>query len=65
MLKDGIYEQVINKELNSYLDTTEKVKQVSTIDNAEASKILSKYITDIVEKGLDNILDNGGADEGT
>ena len=60
MLKDGIYEQVINKELNSYLEATEKVKQVSAIDKAEASKILSKYITEIVEKGLDNILDNGG-----
>lgn len=60
MLKDGIYEQVINQELSSYLENTEKVKQVSAIDKAEASKILSKYITEVIEKGLDNIIDNGG-----
>ena len=60
MLKDGIYERVINKELNQLLNETEKVKQVSAIDKAEASKILSKYMTEVVEKGLDNIIDNGG-----
>lgn len=60
MLKDGIYEQVINKELDQLLNETEKIKQVSAIDKAEASKILSKYITEVIEKGLDNIIDNGG-----
>ena len=60
MLKDGIYERVINKELDQLLNETEKVKQVSAIDKAEASKILSKYMTEVVEKGLDNIIDNGG-----
>ncbi len=60
MLKDGLYEQVINQELDRFLSETDKLKQVSAIDKAEASKILSKYITDIIEKGLDNIADNGG-----
>ena len=34
--------------------------KTATIDEAEASKILAKYIAQIVEKGLDNLVDNGG-----
>lgn len=58
MLKAGIYEQVINKKIKDELDLLEE-QQVFTgkIDSAEASKILSKYITGIIEKGMDNLFD--------
>lgn len=61
MLKDGLYEQVINKELVTELDAEkDKLVKKAPIDKAEASQILSKYISLVVEKGLDNLVDNGG-----
>jgi len=60
MLKDGLYEQVINHSLDTELATTDKLSQTAPIDSAEASKVLSKYIAEVVEKGLDNLIDNGG-----
>lgn len=60
MLHDGLYEQVISKELDSELASTDKLSQTAPIDSEEASKILSKYVAEIVEKGLENVKDNGG-----
>jgi len=61
MLKQGLYEQVINKRLRKELDeATYKLSKTMPIDDAEASKILAKYISEIIEKGLNNVKDNGG-----
>ena len=60
MLHDGLYEQIINKSLDTELATTDKLSQTAPIDRAEASKVLAKYVAEIVEKGLDNVKDNGG-----
>ena len=61
MLKNGLYEEVINKGLGEELDSSQdKLIKSAPIDKAEAAKILSKYITQVVERGLDNIVDNGG-----
>lgn len=61
MLHHGLYEQVINHQLTSKLaDIPEARKAVAPIDKAEASKILAQYLADVVQKGLDNVLDNGG-----
>ena len=60
MLHDGLYEQVISKELDSELASTDKLSQTAPIDSAEAPTILSKYVAEIVEKGLENVKDNGG-----
>ena len=60
MLHEGLYEQVINKELDTELSATDKLCQTAPIDSAEAAKVLSKYVAEIVEKGLENVLDNGG-----
>lgn len=61
MLKSGIYEQVINRELGKELDVqTDKLKFTAPMDSAEAPKVLAKYISDVIEKGLDNVKDNGG-----
>lgn len=61
MLKTGLYEQVISTELGEALDAAaDKLSQTSPIDGAEASRVLAKYVSDIIEKGLDNVADNGG-----
>ena len=60
MLHDGLYEQIINKGLETELVATDKLSTTAPIDSAEASKVLAKYIAEVVEKGLDNVVDNGG-----
>lgn len=61
MLHHGLYEQVINNALTSELAEIPKTrKAVALIDKAEASKALAQYLSDVVQKGLDNVLDNGG-----
>ena len=42
------------------LGETDKLTSTAPIDSAEASKVLAKYIAEVVEKGLDNVVDNGG-----
>lgn len=60
MLHNGLYEQIINKDLESELSATDKLSQTAPIDSAEASKVLAKYIAEVVEQGLNNVKDNGG-----
>lgn len=61
MLHNGLYEQVINKGIDSELSATEKLTQAEKIDAAEAAKTLSEYISEVVLRGLENIKDNGGS----
>ncbi len=64
MLHPGLYEQVINNALNRELsEVPEARKSTAPIDTAEASKVLAQYLTDVVQKGLDNVQDNGGGIE--
>jgi superfamily II DNA or RNA helicase len=61
MLKPGIYEQVINKALGQELDAhAERLAKTEQIDTEEASRVLTKYISEVIEKGLENVKDNGG-----
>ena len=61
MLLPGLYEQVINTALNCELvEIPDARKSVAPIDKAEASKVLAQYLADVVQKGLDNVVDNGG-----
>ena len=61
MLKPGLYEQVISKQFGKELDAaSDKLSQTAPIDAAEASRVLAKYVSDIIEKGMDNVADNGG-----
>ena len=61
MLQPGLYEQVINHALNSELSKIpEARKSTAPIDAAEASKVLAQYLTEVVQKGLENVQDNGG-----
>ena len=64
MLQPGLYEQVINNALNSELsEISEARKSTAPIDAAEASKVLTQYLTEVVQKGLENVQDNGGGIE--
>ena len=64
MLHPGLYEQVINNTLNSEPSEVPEVrKSTAPIDAAEASKVLAQYLTDVVQKGLENVQDNGGGIE--
>lgn len=61
MLHPGLYEQVINNQLTSELSSIpEARKAIAPIDKAEASKVLAQYLADVVQRGLDNVVDNGG-----
>ena len=60
MLPTGLYEQIINRALDAELAKTDKLSQTARIDEAEAAKVLAQYVAEIVEKGLDNVKDNGG-----
>ena len=61
LLLPGLYEQVINTALNCELvEIPDARKSVAPIDKAEASKVLAQYLADVVQKGLDNVVDNGG-----
>ena len=56
MLHPGLYEQVINNALNRELsEVPEARKSTAPIDTAEASKVLAQYLTEVVQKGLDNV----------
>ena len=60
MLHSGLYEQIINKAIDTELASTDKLSQTAPIDTAEASKVLAKYVAEVVERGLENLKDNGG-----
>lgn len=61
MLSPGLYEQIINTALNRELSVIPDArKSVAPIDKAEASKVLAQYLANVVQKGLENVVDNGG-----
>lgn len=61
MLHPGLYEQVINQKLDSELSVIpEACQSTAPIDKAEASKVLAQYLSEVVQQGLDNVVDNGG-----
>lgn len=61
MLHPGLYEQVINNALTSELSgIPDARKSIAPINKAEAAKVLAQYLADVVQKGMENVLDNGG-----
>ncbi len=58
MLKSGIYEQIINNEIEQELrEIPEERKNISQIDKVESSKIISSYTSDLLQKRLDDLYD--------
>ena len=52
MLKPGLYEQVINKEISSEIDSSEQLIDKRGIDKAEAPQVLAGYLSEVIEKGF-------------
>ena len=60
ILKEGLYEQVINKEILEQLNNLEQEKFIidkDQIDKEEAKAILSQYISQVIRKSLNYIRD--------
>ena len=56
MLKQGLYEQVVNTEIKDELrQLPEDSKHIEKIDTAESSSVLTQYLSEVVHKGLDRI----------
>ena len=55
MLKPGLYEQVINKELSSEIDGSAQLIDKRGIDKAEAPQVLAGYLSEVIEKGLSRL----------
>lgn len=62
MLQDGLYEQIINNAINDVLATesftADKQIETARIDEAEAPKILTHYVSEILEQALVGLDDN-------
>lgn len=59
-LKEGLYEQIINKEIQQQLNKLEEEKFIidkDKIDKEEAKAILSQYISQVIRKSLNYIED--------
>ena len=58
MLREGLYEQVIDKTIAAELSNSNKISQTASIDSAEAAKVLTQYAADIIERGLNILYEN-------
>lgn len=66
LLKEGLYEQVINTEIKKYLneiDNENFIIDKSKLDKEEAKVILSQYISKVIRKSLNYIRDKEKTDE--
>ena len=60
MLNPGIYEQVINSAIRGELAKIPEVcRRIAPIDTAEASQVLTQYLSDIIRQGLDIVRESG------
>lgn len=60
MLQQGLYEQILYQLLSEELkNNVDHIVDTASIDEAEASKVISKYLAEIIEKGMDTLLDKG------
>ena len=55
MLKPGLYEQVINKDLSDKIDDSAQLIDKRNIDKAEAPQVLAGYLSEVIEKGLSRL----------
>ncbi len=63
-LPSGIYEHVLNKAISKEIEALSDNAVLESIDEEEASKVLAQYISNIIEKAMENVKDNGGGIQG-
>lgn len=62
-MKPGLYEQIINEKINSELEQIpEECKHQEKVDSAEASRVLSTYVAELLKRKMDDIFENSGDD---
>ncbi|MGE5628594.1 MAG: DUF3427 domain-containing protein [Solirubrobacterales bacterium] len=64
--KDGLYEQIITKNLKEYIDSVKESKEIEwdkDIESEEANIILSKHVKEILEIALKQINEEAGDDK--
>ena len=55
-LSPGLYEQVINQNLQKSLKSTpDSAKLTSKIDPAESTAVLTQYVSQVLQKALDRL----------
>ena len=60
-MKPGLYEQIINMEMNSELEQIPAdCKHQQKVDSAEASKVLSAYVAELLQRKMDSIYESSG-----
>ena len=62
-MKTGLYEQIINRQINSELEQIpDECKHCEKVDGAEASRVLSTYVAELLKRRMDDIYENSGDD---
>ncbi len=60
-MKPGLYEQIINNEINNELEQIpDDCKHQERIDSAEASRVLSTYVAELLQRKMDSISETSG-----
>lgn len=65
MIKEGLYEQIINEEVLENLNELDKEKYIidkEKLDNEEARAILAQYIESVIRKALNYVRDKAKED---
>lgn len=62
-MNPGLYEQIINKQLNKELqEIPNDCKYQEKVDPAEASKVLSAYVAELLQRKMDVLYESLGED---
>ena len=57
MLQEGLYELIINNAIDAELSAEDLHSQTARIDEAEAPKMLARYVSEILEQALEGLDD--------
>lgn len=65
MLHQGLYEQLIYHALNDQLEKSKDtiVSYTQALDKAEASKVIAKYLAEVIEQSLNDVAEVSDEDE--
>ncbi len=62
-MKQGLYEQIINRKMTGELEgIPDNCKHQEKGDSAEASRVLSAYVAELLQKKMDSIYEASGED---
>lgn len=67
MLKQGLYEQLINQELKEEIRSAEAAErqrvETGAVDAAESARVLAEYVAKLLEKRLTAVAEESGMEE--